>query len=289
MTSSIHGGAFPSRGVPPRSAGGCGWATLAIGLAAVSAAAHADDGAGEPPASSVSRGVDADEAPASAARSAESGAFLPSALPATSEGRRGLASVMTGWDQARRGRIYDTSAEAQLAGPVSLSAGGSYDGPGTVASPHVELRLDALHQAAHGLDLAVAAGYVDAGFNTVPAAVFKLAAGRRVGSSYLLGNAAYGQGLQGGERHGELRLAALHPITSAVQVGIDARLQIELARDRDEPAGEIDWESRTGLVASYAWDRYVVMSSAGVSALRLRAGGSAAVGPVVTAGFGTVF
>ena len=274
----------------PRRSGAGGWAAIAVGLAGLPAVAHAEDGPGEPPPVSVSRGVDGEEgAPAPAAVSAQTAAFLPSALAATSEGRRGLASVMTGWDQARRGRIYDTSAEAQLSGPVSVSAGARYDGPGTVASPHVELRLDALRQAAHGLDLAVAAGYVDAGFNTVPAAVFTLAAGRRVGRSYLLGNVAYGQGLQDGERSGELRLAALRSITGAVQVGIDTRLQIDLERDHDEPAGETDWESRTGLVASYAWDRFVVMSSAGVAALRLRAAGPTAVGPVITAGFGTVF
>ncbi len=273
-----------------RSSRSYGWAVVAVGLAGMSGRAHADDGPGdELPPSSVSTPLDVEAPPAASVRSAQTGAFLPSALPATRDGRRGLASVMTGWDQARRGRIYDTSTEAQLAGPVSLSAGASYDGPGTIASPHVELRLDALRQATHGLDLAVAAGYVDVGFNTVPAAVFKIAAGRRVGTSYLLGNVVYGQGMQGGERYGELRLAALHPITRSAQIGVDTRFQIDLERDSDEPAGETDWESRTGLVASYAWDRLVVMTSAGVSALRLRAGGPTAVGPVVTAGFGTVF
>ncbi|HEX8108449.1 MAG TPA: hypothetical protein VF516_12035, partial [Kofleriaceae bacterium] len=262
------------------------------GLAGMPGVARADDDLDETPsAGSVSRGAEtgASQPPASSVHSAETGGFLPTALSATSEGRHGLASVMTGWDQARRGNIYDTSAEAQLVGPVSLSAGASYDGPGTIASPHVELRLDALRQARHGLDLAVAAGYVDVGFNTVPAAVFKIAAGRRVGAGYLLGNVVYGQGLQAGERHGELRLAALHPITRSAQIGVDTRFQIDLERDHDEPAGETDWESRTGLVASYAWNRLVVMGSAGVSALRLRAGGSTAVGPVVMAGFGTVF
>ncbi len=254
--------------------------------------AHSDDDLDEAPsAGSVSRGAQTGsfQPPAPSAPSAETGALLPSALSATREGRHGLASVMTGWDQARHGNIYDTTAEAQVLGPVALSAGASYDGPGTIASPHVELQLDALHQATHGLDLAVAAGYVNVGFNTVPAAVAKVALGRRVGASYLLGNAVYGQGLQAGARYGELRLAALHPVTRAVQVGIDSRFQIDLERDSDEPAGATDWESRTGLVASYAWDRFVWTSSAGVSALRLRAGGPAAVGPVVTAGFGTVF
>lgn len=253
--------------------------------------ARADDDLDETSsAGSVSRGADAaSPPPGPSVRSLETGAFLPSALPASSEDRHGLASVMTGWDQARHGNIYDTSAEAQLVGPVSMSAGASYDGPGTTASPHFELRLDALRQATHGLDLAVATDYVEAGFNTVPAAVLKVAVGRRVGASYLLGNAGYGQGLRAGERYGELRLAALSPVTRATQVGIDSRFQFDLERDHDEPAGEADWESRTGVVASHAWNQLVFTSSAGVSALRLRAGGPTAVGPIITAGFGTVF
>jgi len=60
-------------------------------------------------------------------------------------------------------------------------------------------------------------------------------------------------------------------------------------RDDDEPAGETDWEWRSGLVASYAWNRIVFTGGGGVSALRLRSGGATEVGPVVTAGFGTVF
>jgi hypothetical protein len=256
------------------------FAVIAVrALAGTPRVAHADDDDlldGTPP-------------PSSASHSVETGAFLPSALSATSEGRRGIVSIMGGWDRARHGGIYDAAAEAHILGPVSLLAGASSDGPGTTTSPQLELRLDALRQATHGVDMAVAAGYVDAGFNTVPAAVLKVAIGRNVGNSYLLGNVVYGQGLQDGERFGELRLAALYPVGHAAHVGIDSRFQIDLERDNDEPAGETDWESRTGLVASYEWNRIVFSSSAGVSALRLRAGGPTTVGPVVTAGFGTVF
>jgi len=238
---------------------------------------HADDDA-----------LDVEPPPSSAARSVEAGAFLSSALSPRNEGRRGLVTAMAGWDQARRGGIYDTAAEAQLLGPVSLLAGATYDGPGTSASPHVELRLDALKQARHGLDVAVAAGYVDAGFNTVPAAVLKVALGRSVGASYLLANVGYEHGLQDGERAGELRLAALRPITGAAYVGVDSRFQIDLEHDHD-PSGETEWESRSGFVASYAWNRLVFTGEAGVSALRLHGAGSTAVGPALTAGFGTVF
>jgi hypothetical protein len=233
--------------------------------------------------------VDETPPPSSAARNAETGAFLPSALSARTDDRRGMVMVMGGWDQARGGGIYDTVAEARLLGPISLLAGATLDGPGTNAAAHLELRLDTLHQATHGLDMAIAAGYTDAGFNAVPAAVLKVAIGRNVGASYLLANVVYEHGLEDGERAGELRLAALYPVGSAVHVGIDSRLQVDLEHDHD-PTSEPDWESRSGLVASYAWNRIVFTGGAGISALRLRTTTpTTAIGPVVTAGFGTVF
>lgn len=256
-----------------------GWSIVAVAaLAGAPQVARADDEVD-----------DDDRPPSSAAHSLASGAFLPAALTATTEQRRGLVAFTAGWDGARHGAIYDTTAEAQLIGPISLSAGASDEGPGTMASPHVELRLDALHQRTHGVDLAIAGGYTHAGFNLVPAATFKLAVGRSVGPGYLLGNVVYGHGLDDGERFGELRLAALYPVTQAAQVGIDTRLQIDLERDASEPAGEADWESRTGVVASYAWNRLVLTSTAGVAALRLRSGGGTSVGPIVMGGLGTVF
>jgi len=227
--------------------------------------------------------------PLSVSRAVETGAFLPSAAAATSEGRSGLVSIMGGWARARNGGIYDAAVEGHLFGRVSLLAGASYDGPGTTATPRFELRLDALRQAQHGVDMAVSAGYIDSGFNTVPAVVFKLAVGRQIGPAYLLGNLGYGQGLEDGERSGELRLAALYPINDATHIGLDSRFQIDLERDDDEPSGETDWESRTGFVASYAWNRIVFTGNAGVTALRLRTGAPATAGPSVMAGFGTAF
>ena len=224
-----------------------------------------------------------------AERSVEAGAFLPSALSPRNADRRGMVMVTAGWDEARGGGIYDAAAEAQLLGPVSLLAGATYDGPGTQSSPHLELRLDAITQARHGLDMAIAAGYSDVGFNTVPTAVLKVAMGRNVGASYLLANVVYEHGLREEERSGELRLAALYPVAANTHVGIDSRFQIDLERDDDEPTGEAEWESRSGLVANYTWNRIVFTTAASLSALRFRSGGPTEIGPVFTAGFGSVF
>jgi hypothetical protein len=248
-------------------------------VAGVPSLAHADDDLDVPET----------PPPASAARAAETGAFLPSALSATSEGRRGLAMGMGGWNQNRRGGMYDTTAEAQLQGPISLYGGVSYDGPDTDVSPHIELRVDALRQARHGVDLAVAAGYSGTGFNTVPAALLKVAVGRNLGATYLLANVIYEQGLEQGERSGELRLAALYPVTQSASVGLDSRFEIDLERDADEPEGETDWESRSGVVGNYVWNRIVFSGMAGLSSLKFRVGGPVETGAILSGGVGMVF
>jgi len=245
--------------------------------------------AGTPRLAHAEDDVDGETPPSSSAQTAATGAFLPSALSASSEGRRGLVSLSGGYDNARRGGIYDTTAEAQITGPVSLIAGASYDGPGTDAAPHFELRVDALKQRKHGVDLAFSGGYSDVGFNTVPAVVTKLAIGRSVGPTYLLANLGYQRGLEEGEHAGELRVAALYPVTAAVHVGLDSRFQIDLERDDDEPSGETDWESRTGVVAGYTWNRLLFSAAAGVTSLRLRDGTPTQTGPTITGGLGVVF
>jgi hypothetical protein len=259
--------------------GWLGFTIIAIGpLAGMPRMAHAEDEVD-----------DVEDAKPLAAGSVETGAFLPSALSSSSDGRSGLATVTVGYDQARGGGTYDTAAEARVVGPVSLLAGATHYVPGTGASPRFELRLDTLDRRKHGVDMAVAVGYSGAGFNTVPATVMTVAAGRNVGPAYVLTNVLYGHGMEDGERYGEVRLAALYALTGAAHVGFDSRFQIDLERDDDEPAGETEWESRSGLVANYAWDRFVLTSGAGISALRFRTGEPTSVGAVITAGFGTVF
>jgi hypothetical protein len=250
-----------------------------VTLAETRRVARADDGVvDEEPA-----------APTLVSRSVEAGGLLSSGLSPRNDGRRGLVMAAVGWNDARASATYDVAAEAHLLGPLSVRAGAFSDGPDTSTSTHVELQLDAVKQATHGVDVAVAVGYSGAGFSTVPAAVLKVAIGRSMGASYVLANMGYEQGLQDNERSGELRLAVLRPLSRSVHVGIDSRFQIDLERDDDEPPGETESEWRTGFVASHTWNRLVFTVNGGVSALRLRGSDSTAVGPIVTGGFGTVF
>jgi hypothetical protein len=228
-------------------------------------------------------------APASTADDAAAGAFLPAGMTPRRIDERALASFSVGWDGATSSAMIEASAEARLAGSLSLRAGASADGDPSRTGPRFELRWDAAAQKSAGIDVAVSGAYDGNGFNTVPAVGLELALGRRFGATYVLANAGYGQGLELGERYGEARMAALCRVFEAASIGVDSRLQVDLERDDDEPAGERDFEWRSGLLASYTLSSYVVTLGGGVSVSRWRADERTAVGPVVMAGLGATF
>jgi hypothetical protein len=235
-----------------------------------------DDGAG-------------DDQPASAAESIESGAIASSAMAARSDAQRAVMLVEAGWDHARRSALFESTAEAGLGGRFALRAGAHYASANEVIGPSIELRIDALRQERHGLDLAMAAGYEGRGFNGVPAATLRAAVGGASGGTTLLANLVYGQGLELGERYGEARAAGWRRISRRVFVGGETHALVDLERDTDEPEGELDRELSGGLVLTYSLGRVALTGSAGVNAFTLRADRRTRVGPVGTMGLGLIF
>jgi len=225
--------------------------------------------------------------PPPAARSADNGAFLPLTMGARSDPQRALAFVQGGYDGAEKSGIFETVAEAQIFGRVSLRAGGGYFSGSF--RPEAGLRVDALRQEAHGVDLAVLGFYETKGFNTVRAITARIAVSRAFGDTRVVSNLGYGFGLEEGERYGDFRLAGLHRVTEKLHVGVDSRLRIDLERDDDEPPGEPDYEVIAGPVATYAIDRYIVSATAGYSALKYRLVPGTHSGAIGTVGVGAVF
>lgn len=224
-----------------------------------------------------------------AQESAAEGAFLPWTMGARSDAQRALVYAQGGYDSAEKGPVFQTVVEAQLLGRLSFRAGGSYAGPSGQFRPEGGLRLDALRQERHGIDLAVLGVYEAQGFNTVRAVTARVALSRAFGATRLVGNVGYGFGLQDAERYGDFRLAALHALTRGLQLGLDSRLRVDLERDANEPAGEPDWELVAGPLASFAFDRFVVSAGGGLSALKYRLVGARHVGAVASLGLGAVF
>jgi hypothetical protein len=225
-----------------------------------------------------------------AARSAEAGAFLPWTMAARSDSQRALVYGQGGYNAAEKSGVFETVAEAQIFGRVSLRAGGAYFGE--TFRPEAGLRIDALRQEAHGVDLAVLGVYETKGFNTVRAITARVAISRafgETGATRLVSNLGYGIGLEEGEGYGDFRLAGLRRLTEKLHVGVDSRLRVDLERDSDEPPGEPDWEVVAGPVATYAIDRFIVTAMAGYSALKFRLVDGTRSGAIGTLGVGAVF
>jgi hypothetical protein len=233
-------------------------------------------------------GEESQEGP-SAAKSADAGAFLGWTMSPRNDAPRALAYLRGGYDAARKGAAFESRVEAHIMGPVSLRLGGSYVGPNGEVRPIFALKVDALNQEAHGVDLAVAAGYEPHGFNTVSALGVLVAVGRRIGDVNLIGNVGYGAGLQEGERYGDVRFAGLYRVARRLHMGLDSRFRIDLERDSDEPEGEPDWETVSGPAAMMTAGRFVLSAGGGVSAIKFRSSSTTHVGAIAHLGVGSVF
>ncbi|MEO8214715.1 MAG: hypothetical protein ABI560_16050, partial [Myxococcales bacterium] len=195
-----------------------------------------------------------------------------------------------GWDGARRGPIMETNVEAGVLGPLSFRAGAAVNPSDGRASPLLALKVDLLEQNRHGLGAAVFAGYRGQGFNLVPAMEFGVAVGRRT-QKLSLSSVAYGQGLQRGERYGDVRVAALLRAHRRVNisVGLDARARFDLQYDADDPAGEAAVDAIAGPMVVWGVGRFAISGQAGASMLTMRSGGPAQVGATGRLGVGAAF
>ncbi|MES1172157.1 MAG: hypothetical protein ABUL77_02880 [Bacteroidota bacterium] len=224
-----------------------------------------------------------------AADSADSGGFLGWTMSARNAAPRAIAYVQGGYDAARKGAAFESRVEARIMGPVALRLGGSYVGPNGDVRPLFAVKVDTLNQEAHGIDLAISAGYEPHGFNTVSAVGVLVAVGRRFGDLNVIGNVGYGLGLKEGERYGDGRLAGIYRVGRRLHLGLDSRFRIDLERDADEPAGEPDWELVSGPVAAVTAGRFLFSAGGGLSAIRFRANNESHVGAIGQLGVGAVF
>jgi hypothetical protein len=240
-------------------------------------------------AEAVDGGSAAASPPVTAQRSASVGAFAPWGMSARSDTQSGIVQLQGGYDGGRGGPLFEQATESRALGRLSVRVGfGWYDDdPG--GGPYLGLKLDVLRQEQQGVDLVVAGSYDFDGFNLVPAATLAAAVGAAVGASRLSATLAYGQGLERGERHGQVCPAALRPVASRVHLGLASRLRLDLERDGDEPASEREWDLVAGPNLVLAFGPLALSATGGVSAIKLRAGGPTQVGALVVTGVGTAF
>jgi hypothetical protein len=149
--------------------------------------------------------------PAPVGAAAHQGALLPYSVSGRVNTGRAVGFGYGGYDTARAKPIMGAAAEAALSRSLALRAGAEYGQSSSQARPTVGLRMMILRQEAVGADLSVGVAYRAEGF-TEPEGEIEavIAAGRRFGDIYGLGNLAYGQDPEGHERDLELRLCFLY-------------------------------------------------------------------------------
>jgi hypothetical protein len=175
------------------------------------------------------------------------GQFLPTTLPAAIGDRRVHGLFLGGWDGGPlQGGTFSAQLEAGLFNRVALRVGIAYLNPIGRVEPSVGARVGILTQAKNRVDLSLGAFYNNVGFTEASGEFeFSVAVGHRWNRVALVGDLLYGQGLDPGERDGEVRLAALVLVQRRVNVGLDARARFDLGEDspgrvRDRLEADVD-------------------------------------------------
>jgi hypothetical protein len=223
-----------------------------------------------------------------AAQPVGAGELLPFSIAARHERLGMLANTWLGRD-ATLGTTTAGALEATFVDRVTLRASMSNVGMSPQLHSSFGLLVDVMREDTAGIDLAIGGEYETYSYNRVPGLVTRVAAGRTIGATRLLANAAIGLGLQENERYGDLRVGGMTPITRKLYAGLDSRARIDLERDTNEPAGEADYDLQAGPLATYAIGRFAVSASGGVSAWKLRGGEQQRLGAVGSLGLGAVF
>jgi hypothetical protein len=225
-----------------------------------------------------------------AQRSAALGAFSTWTMTARSDTQHAVVRAMGGYDGANKGAMFESSAEAQIVQRVSLRAGASTAPATEGLGLRFEGKLDALRQETNGVDLAVAGGYEQHGFNEVSAAVGAIAVGRSLGKLQLLANLGYARGIAQTEEHyANAGVAATYRVAESVQLGLDSRFRIDLERDDDEPPGEREWELEAGPTVTVTAGSFAVTGGTGVVTNRLRLVPETNIGALGYVGVGAAF
>ena len=222
-------------------------------------------------------------------QAAGSGALSPLVLSAALVPERALVLGTGGYDTARKGALFDSSAEVRVWGPVALRAEVVYSDDTRRMRPSVGARVQLLRQGAHGVDGTLTSAFKTEGFNELEGEIeTTFAVGRRFDRYYLLGNVAYGQDPEGNERDGELRVSALRLQRIGVW-GLEARGRTAIGPQHGtNSAVEPRADAVGGLVGALSLGSFAFYAEVGPSALRLP-GSDFRWGVASWAGVATIF
>lgn len=208
-----------------------------------------------------------DPEPRTVTASARSGMFLPLTMAPGTTSQRAFARGYGGYDSARRSSRFEGTADATLIGPLAARITMEYGEHANAVRPGGGLRLQALRQDRHGIDLTVAVLYRAEGFTEAEGEIEGLVAfARRIGHWGLFANLVYGQDPEGNERDGEVRWATLYELGN-MQIGGDARVRLNLGEENKahaaNKAAEAEFDGQAGALMTYALGPVALLASAG--------------------------
>ena len=128
--------------------------------------------------------------------------------------------------------------------------------------------MQVLTQEAAGLDLGAGLFYRPEGFTEAEGEIeFALAFARHFGRLGTFANLFYGQDPEAAERDGEMRLAALYAVSSAVHAGFDARLRFDLGSEEGKRRAEggAEYDLVLGPTANVALGPIAAIAQAGLT------------------------
>jgi hypothetical protein len=224
---------------------------------------------------------------------ARDGTFLPSTLTARIGDQRVAGLSLGGYESTPgRGAIFSSWVEGAIFNRVALRAGIEYVSQLGNVRPSAGIRVGILRQENHKIDLGAALVYKNVGFTEATGGEFEMMVllGRRWGRLGLFGNLVYGQGIDPGERDGEVRLSLLYAVHQRVNVGLDARARIDLGEEtaaRKKSSLEDDFDFVAGPLVTVAFGPIALLAQVGGTAVLRQE--RAAGGVLALGGLGAAF
>lgn len=200
--------------------------------------------------------------------SAQAGMFMPYTIAPRTDSQRAFALVLGGYDTPREKAQLEGTADVTLFGPVAARVGVLYGQNLNRLRPSAGLRVQALSQGKHGIDMGFGAFYRPEGFTEAEGEIEMLASfARTFGHLGLFANLIYGQDPEAAERDGEVRLACLYAWSARFRGGLDTRLRFDLGSDagKRRAEGEARYDFVAGPTVSYVLGDVAVVAQSGVS------------------------
>ena len=225
------------------------------------------------PAEKSFEGIDAQGRPTDPAISPamEAGLLSPYAISARVLPGRSWARAVGGYDSAAQAFRMRSSAETAVLSYLAFRLDFEH-GLSTSTADRVSfgLRLQALRQDAHGLDLGLGLFYQPNDFRTEGNIVGAVMVGRRFDRVALLASALLGSDPEGDDQELDGRLSTLVMVLPYLQLGLDSRFRSVLSTDKKgEGTTAVDWELSVLPSATLTLGPIVLIGEAGLSSLQV--------------------